>query len=160
EAEERGRAQLASVGAADWSPRLLGAVFWNWVELNGPHVDGAARVVDEELLSETSALADNYLTWLLGVGIDRLRTEAYPGGRPPNALLYLLLRHSVLLALLDAADAASGDVAQPEDAAVAVEKEAWREPELVAVEVDTQTALVWDRAATLVSVGGESMTAS
>jgi hypothetical protein len=159
EAEERGRAQLASVGAADWSPRLLGALFWNWVELNGPHVDSAARVVDEEFPSETSALGDNYLTWLLGVGIDRLRTEAYPGGRPPNTLLYLLLRHSLLLALLAAADAAGGDVAEPEAAAVAMTKEAWREPELVDVEVETPTALIWDRAATLISVEGESMTA-
>jgi hypothetical protein len=160
EAQARGRAQLASVGASDWSPRLLDAIFWSWVELNGPHVDGNAPLVEDERMSDTTALADNYLTWLLDAGIGALRDETYPGGRAPNALLYLLLRHSLLLALLAAADAMSGDVSERRVAVTATAaKRAWREPELVDVALDAPTAVAWDFGDVVVSRNGESTSA-
>ena len=160
-AEAEGRAELASVGAQDWSPRLLEAIFWDWVELNGPHVDGGARTVAEERLSETNGLADNYLTWLLRSGIDALRDETYPGGRPPHALLYLVLRHAVLRALLRAAEsAATTDIPElTRRVAMPAATTAWREPELIDIGGSAATTVVWEHARTRVSRGTENTTA-
>ena len=160
-AEAEGRAELASVGAQDWSPRLLEAIFWDWVELNGPHVDGGARTVAEERLSETNGLADNYLTWLLRSGIDALRDETYPGGRPPHALLYLVLRHAVLRALLRAAEsAATTDIPElTRRVATPAATTAWREPELIDIDGSVATTVVWEHARTRVSRGTENTTA-
>lgn len=149
-AQQQGRAELDAVGA-DWSPRLLDALFWQWVELNGPHVDGGARSVHDERLSDVDGLADNYITWLMQAGIDALREEAYPGGTPPNALLYLVLRHALLLALVRAADA--GDVVGDRT------KSAWREAELVDVDAKIATERPWDRVGAFVSTAGEVTTA-
>jgi hypothetical protein len=156
-----GRAELASVGAADWSPRLLQAIFWSWVELNGPHVDGGALTAADERLSETAGLDDNYLTWLLESGIEAIRDEAYPGSAPPNALLYLVLRHAALRALVRASEsAATTEVLElVRRTTTAVTKTAWREPELVGIDESTSTAVVWDHLEALVSVDGDSMSA-
>ncbi|KIF04848.1 hypothetical protein PL81_16400, partial [Streptomyces sp. RSD-27] len=62
----------------------------------------------------------NYLGWLARYGrtdLDRIRLEdGFAGGRPPAALLYLLLRHSVLLGWEEAAwrlAAAAGQAPAP-----------------------------------------------
>jgi hypothetical protein len=145
--------ELASIGHPEWQPRLLGAAFWDWIELNGPNVDGGAVTVDEERLSETAALDDNYISWLLGAGLDALRTEAYPTGAPPNALLYLVLRHSLLLALGVAAT--SQPAGSEED-----DMPRWRENELVDIDPDDETSRIWDRTSTWAARAGMSSSAA
>jgi hypothetical protein len=70
-------------------------------------------LVDDRPLSETAAVREytvdhrNYLRWLAdlaGSHLDPIRLEAgFDRDRPPAALLYLLLRHAVLLGWEDAA---------------------------------------------------------
>jgi hypothetical protein len=149
-----GEAELAQVGVT-WEPNLLDAVFWSWLELNGPHVESGAAGVDDESLSETQPLDDNYVTWLLASSIEAIRNETYPTKQPPNALLYLLLRHAVLLALATAA-AAVPPTTQPalEMRAAAVDGALWKEAELVDIDPDEQTVKVWDHLGTPVVLGG------
>jgi hypothetical protein len=157
-AEREGLQHLASVDSERWEPRLLHAFFWDWIELDGPHVDGGATNADTERLSETEALKDNYVTWLLGSGIDAIRDEAYPGGTPPNALLYLLLRHALLLALGTAAEQVSpAGESEPETRALSAN--GWRESELVDVDAESPTLRIWDVADTVVTIGGATKSA-
>jgi hypothetical protein len=78
----------------DWPPRLARALFaTRSVPLTAPLVQADA---------EPPAPAQRYLEWLAGASVSELRAEA--GLSPaPNALLYLLLRHSLLLEYAEAA---------------------------------------------------------
>lgn len=74
-----------------------------------------APLIDDRPLSETDPVrayasdGRNYLRWLAdaaGSSLDTIRLEAdFAGGTPPPTLLYLLLRHAVLLGWADAARA-------------------------------------------------------
>jgi hypothetical protein len=69
-------------------------------------------VVDDRPLSEAEPVrvwtdgGDNYLRWLERAARDSLealrRQQGFVDGRPPNALLYLLLRHALILGYADA----------------------------------------------------------
>lgn len=69
-------------------------------------------IVDDRPLSEADPVrvwtddGANYLTWLAGAassGLEELRQQqGFVEGRPPNVLLYLLLRHALLLGYADA----------------------------------------------------------
>ena len=101
-----GKSQVDRLSAATWqllqrygydnlSPRLLGFGL----------AEDSARVgsptVTDEPLSETETLADDYLTWLATASLADVQAEAYPGGTPPDALLYRLLRHSLIAQAAD-----------------------------------------------------------
>jgi hypothetical protein len=74
-----------------------------------------APLVDDRPLSETAPVRDyttdqrNYLRWLADLATTDLHAirleEGFAGDRPPAALLYLLLRHAILLGWADAARA-------------------------------------------------------
>jgi hypothetical protein len=84
-----------------------------------------APLVDDRPLSETDPIREyttdhrNYLRWLAdaaGGDLDTIRLEAgFAGDAPPATLLYLLLRHAVLLGWADAARnlAVAAGVADP-----------------------------------------------
>jgi hypothetical protein len=103
-----GRQLLADLGyAGAGTPDLLGKLFHGAQHrLRGP-------VVDDRPLSESApvrAYCDdgrNYLKWLAdaaGTSLEMLRKEeGFSGGEEPTALLYLLLRHGLLLSWWDAA---------------------------------------------------------
>jgi hypothetical protein len=101
-----GKSQVDRLSAATWqllqrygydnlSPRLLGFGL----------AEDSARVgsptVTAEPLSETARLTDDYLTWLATASLADVEAEAYPGGTPPSALLYRLLRHSLITQAAD-----------------------------------------------------------
>jgi hypothetical protein len=82
-----------------------------------------APLVDDVPLSETDAIRDyttderNYLRWLADLAatdLDAIRLEVgFAGDRPPAALLYMLLRHAVLLGWADAAAALAAAAGSP-----------------------------------------------
>lgn len=94
------RQQLGLAGLGEWTPRLLS---------NAPQATGfpiGYPTVTDLPLSETSPLvADavvgasklNYIQWLAQASVSDLRANAYPAATPPDALLYRILRQSLLL---------------------------------------------------------------
>lgn len=70
--------------------------------LNGPLVDD---VPDSEIGEIRKYSADdlNYIQWLAAADAEKIRIENFGGNAPPTALLYLLLRHALMLAQADAA---------------------------------------------------------
>jgi hypothetical protein len=79
----------------------------------GAHGGLLGDVVDDRPLSETDPVRDwttdgrNYLEWLdatARTSLEALRRQSgFAGNRPPTALLYLLLRHALMLGYSDAA---------------------------------------------------------
>ena len=69
-------------------------------------------LIDDQPLSESEPIRDylpgggNYLRWLINASVDSLesirRQRGFIGEQPPTALLYLLLRHALLLGYWDA----------------------------------------------------------
>ncbi|MGP3690087.1 hypothetical protein ACTVZO_36235 [Streptomyces sp. IBSNAI002] len=96
-------------GPARPEPELMGRLFDGTpYRLLGPLVDGRPLSEDRALPPCTAAPDHlNYLQWLARYGrtdLDRIRLEdGFEGSRPPAALLYLLLRHAVLLGWEEAA---------------------------------------------------------
>ncbi|NUK86074.1 hypothetical protein [Streptomyces lunaelactis] len=103
-----GRQLLARLGyAGNDAPDILGKLFHTAQhKLKGP-------IVDDRPLSEEAAVraycddGRNYLRWLADAGrssLEELRQETgFTGDREPTALLYILLRHALLLSWWDAA---------------------------------------------------------
>jgi len=95
----RGTELLKKLGYQGATPDILHRFFF------GRHNALKGPVVDDRPLSETEpvrAYTDggaNYLTWLAeaaGRSLEEVRRqEGFEGGRPPSALLYLLLRHAL-----------------------------------------------------------------
>ncbi|HKQ04852.1 MAG TPA: hypothetical protein VJ464_06955 [Blastocatellia bacterium] len=54
-------------------------------------------LVTSKPLSETDRLDPNYITWIRQATIEDLRKQNFGAEQPPDALLYLLLRHATLL---------------------------------------------------------------
>ncbi len=74
-----------------WSPRALDFFFLpRAYEITAPRVQA-------DPLSETDALSPNYIQWLRTSSPADVREQNFPGD-VPRALLYLLLRHTVLTA--------------------------------------------------------------
>ncbi|GAA0418485.1 hypothetical protein Acor_19480 [Acrocarpospora corrugata] len=103
-----GRRLLASLGyRGNATPDVLGKLLHTAQHrLKGP-------IVDDRPLSEEAAVRPycddgrNYLQWLADAArssLEEVRQEiGFTGDREPNALLYILLRHAVLLSWWDAA---------------------------------------------------------
>ena len=101
------RALLTRLGAPATDPDLIRRLF---ADVQQPIL---APLVDDRPLSETGPVREytadhrNYLAWLAdfaGTRLEPIRLEAgFLRDRPPAALLYLLLRHAVLLGWEDAA---------------------------------------------------------
>ena len=99
----RGRELLAAVGADPnaKAPILEKFFYGESALLQGP-------VVDDVPLSEVKPVrayaADkrNYIEWLATSSLDVVRRQDFGGKPEPNALLYLLLRHSMMLGHWDA----------------------------------------------------------
>jgi hypothetical protein len=65
--------------------------------------DISIPLVEAGPVSETEPLQDNYIEWLIHATPLDIHDQKYPGGTPPKALLYRLLRHATLQAYADAA---------------------------------------------------------
>jgi hypothetical protein len=142
---------LQRYGYGNPSPRLVGFGL----------AEDSARVgsptVTDAPLSETAPLADDYLTWLATASLADVQAEAYPGGTPPGALLYRLLRHSLIaqaadttMNLLLVADAIEpAQLAEPEIVDVKAERGATLTPgrslhrEVDGVTAPGQTAIAY-----------------
>lgn len=108
-----------------WSPRALDLYFLpHAYEITAPRVQAGP-------LSETSALAPNYIEWLRTSSPADVRDERFPGDAP-RALLYLLLRHTALTAY---GTTAFRLLARFEQAATAVRVE----PELIDFDASSPT---------------------
>ncbi|MFC9293793.1 hypothetical protein ACFTWH_07035 [Streptomyces sp. NPDC057011] len=101
------RALLTRLGAAGTDPDLLGRLFVDGQHpLLGPLVDDRPPSETRPVRPYTTAPARNYLQWLAehaGTDLEALRQETgFEDDARPAALLYLLLRHAVLLAWVEA----------------------------------------------------------
>ena len=101
--------------------------------LDGPLVDDAP--LSEVTPIGPSAGGRNYIAWLADAAADSITAvqseQGFDGGRPPNALLYLLLRHALQLSFREAAIGLLAAV-EPSDS-VALR----REPPFVHIDADT-----------------------
>jgi hypothetical protein len=83
-------------------PPILGKFFFG----SNPLLTGP--LIDDSPLSESmpiraySADKKNYIEWLTTASLDAIRQQDFGGTPAPNALLYLTLRHSMMLAQWDA----------------------------------------------------------
>lgn len=82
---------------------ILDKVFLRTVSrLKGP-------LIDDVPLSESTAIRNytadgkNYIQWLATSGVDKIRTQDFGGQPAPAALLYLMLRHALMLAQAESA---------------------------------------------------------
>jgi hypothetical protein len=103
---ERGKVILRDLGiAADIKLPILEKFFLSKPNLlGGPLVDD---VPDSEINQIRTYSTDglNYIQWLSSSTPEKIRAENFGGNPAPTALLYLLLRHSLMLAQADAATA-------------------------------------------------------
>ncbi len=101
--ELRSKDLLTSLGAdPSAKPPILEKFFYgDEALLNGP-------LVDDSPLSETKPIraytADkkNYIEWLTSASLDAIRQQDFGGNAQPTALLYLMLRHAMMLGQWDA----------------------------------------------------------
>lgn len=116
----------------EWNPRLARAVFSPYAfPLFGSRVQRG-------FLSEEKPLDPNYIKWLRESSYETIRDEKYPVGKPPNSLLYLLLRHATLLEY-----AVTSFHVQYRKGLITAEE--YREPELINIQTDEQTSTVWNQ---------------
>jgi len=93
--EQAGRQELAEAGHPDWDPRVIHlALTRRDFPFPGPMVAG--MVSETDTLPPAPGSSWNYIAWLRNATIDDIRAERYPGGTPPDALLYKVLRQAVL----------------------------------------------------------------
>lgn len=140
-----GRQLLARLGyTGTESPDILAKVFHAAQHrLTGP-------VIDDRPLSETAGVraycddGRNYLHWLTDAGrssLEELRRErGFTGDQEPTALLYVLLRHALLLSWWDAATRVRLDAGLIERADFAAAR---REPAFVHVSAGPATESRW-----------------
>ncbi|MFJ3726503.1 hypothetical protein ACIPYQ_28620 [Streptomyces sp. NPDC090045] len=100
------RALLTRLGGAGTDPDLLGRLFVDGQHpLLGPLVDDRPPSETRPVRPYTTAPALNYLQWLAqhaGTDLEAVRQETgFEGDARPAALLYLMLRHAVLLAWVE-----------------------------------------------------------
>ena len=101
----KGRSQqvLSAIGAdPNAHPPILDKFFYG----ESPLLSGP--VVDDQPLSETKPIRGytpdqrNYIRWMITSSLDIIRREDFGGNAAPTALLYLLLRHAMMLGHWDA----------------------------------------------------------
>lgn len=105
------KALLARLGATRTDPDLLGRLFVDGQHpLLGPLVDDRPLSETSPVRPYTTAPARNYLQWLAehaGSDLEAVRQETgFADDARPAALLYLVLRHAVLLAWVETGHAA------------------------------------------------------
>jgi hypothetical protein len=101
--KQRSQQILSQLGAdPNAQPPILEKFFYGESALlNGP-------VVDDVPLSETKTIRGytpdkkNYIEWLASASLDTIRKQDFGGNAAPTALLYLFLRHSMMLGHWDA----------------------------------------------------------
>jgi len=71
------------------------------IPLTGPLIDDSPLSEELKIRAYTSD-GKNYIQWLAESTSDTIRTEDFGGNASPNALLYLMLRHSYMLAQSEA----------------------------------------------------------
>ena len=69
--------------------------------LTGPLVDDAPLSESQPIRAHTPD-KKNYIEWLAAASLDAIRRQDFGGNPEPTALLYLMLRHSMMLAQWDA----------------------------------------------------------
>jgi hypothetical protein len=121
------RVALDTYGSPGWNPFITGTT------ANPQQFEIRFPTVTDDPLSETDPLAPdalvggtklNYIDWLRTASADDVILEHYPGGKAPSALLYKLLRQSLLREYYNTAS-------QREILDGRLTLEAAREPELV-----------------------------
>jgi hypothetical protein len=83
----------------------------------GAPFDSGMPLVQSDPLSTTDPLTNNYISWLATQPITAIQNQNFPGGNVPNALLYLLLRQSMLRAYVGLAtdnQLSSSTIAEPD----------------------------------------------
>jgi hypothetical protein len=129
-----GRELLQRLGALSGiEPKILELFFFSAAQLlQGPLIE--ARPLSETApLQNVTADARNYIGWLADaarVSLETVRREEGFAEGPPNALLYLLLRHAILLGYWDTAVRLDLDAGLLDAPAVAAAR---REPSFVHV---------------------------
>lgn len=135
----QGQAVLEELGyPKDSIPAIFEKTFFSGsILLDGP-------VVDDAPLSETDPIRaymvdeQNYISWILESDIDTIRSGDFGEDNPaPTALLYLLLRHAVMLSYWDGAmqmHEAAGNLAAGDR----------KELELLHIETGRETLGKWD----------------
>jgi hypothetical protein len=99
---QRSRALLAELGAdPEARPPILEKFFYG----ESPLLTGP--IVDDAPLSESAAIraypdGRNYIDWLATSSLDVIRRQDFGGQPAPTALLYLMLRHAMMLGHWDA----------------------------------------------------------
>lgn len=129
------REAVAEYGSPSWNPFILACSY------NGDQFELRYPTVTDKPLSETDPLdADaqvgatkmNYIDWLRTASADDVTMERYPAAAPPSALLYKLLRQSLLREYADIASRR-----EISDGRMTVAQAL--EPELVAVSQSSKT---------------------
>ena len=143
-----GRMLLDSLGLVDWDPRLA------HVSLGAASYPVPFPTVQQAPLSETAPLqndavmngvAVNYIEWIRDASVADQQNEAYPGPKP-DALLYRILRQSMLREYMARASA-------PQVAGGILPTTALREAELVNVRQSTPSVTGWDILARPIAAG-------
>lgn len=99
----RGQSVLTALGGdPNAQPPILEKFFYgDGTLLSGP-------LVDDSPLSESKSIREytpdkkNYIQWLATASLDTIRQQDFGGNPEPTALLYLMLRHSMMLGQWDA----------------------------------------------------------
>jgi hypothetical protein len=100
---QRGRTLLAQLGG---DPNAAAPILQKFFYGESPLLTGP--VVDDSPLSETKPIRAytpdkrNYIEWLATSSLDTIRRQDFGANPEPNALLYLFLRHSMMLGHWDA----------------------------------------------------------
>jgi hypothetical protein len=96
DAEQSGRQELTELGHPEWDPRLIHlALTQRDFPFPGPIV--ANELSETDPLPAAPGATWNYIAWLRNASIADIRAERYPGGTPPDALLYKVLRQALLI---------------------------------------------------------------
>ncbi|MBA2746131.1 MAG: hypothetical protein H0U44_07900, partial [Flavisolibacter sp.] len=100
-------------------------------------------IIDDQPLSEIKNIREytadkkNYISWLIESGVDRIRKQDFGGNTPPDSLLYLWLRHSMLLSFWD------GSLRLYESAGITDVHLNKREPEFIHVQDTDHSESKW-----------------
>jgi hypothetical protein len=99
----RGEAILTALGADPKAkPPILSKFFYgNAALLSGPVIDDVPLSEDRPIRAYT-ADNRNYLAWLATASLEQIRIQDFGDKPEPTALLYLMLRHAMMLAQWDA----------------------------------------------------------
>ncbi|HMJ46128.1 MAG TPA: hypothetical protein VK498_02300 [Ferruginibacter sp.] len=104
---QRGKQVLLDLGidSKELTPPILEKYFLSGPNLlSGPLIDDVpdSEINPVRIYYTKGSIKLNYLEWLTSAGADNIRTENFEDMPAPTALLYLLLRHALMLSQADA----------------------------------------------------------